>query len=349
MAQTRDYVPFVDWMKTVGMLFILYGHLAAWGPLNALPPINLKQLGVAAFIFVMGYMLTRETKPGCRVLIDRLLEIYVLGFVLALVVSVISFAYAGNLQESNYLPFVFGLNVVWDYFPANPTTWFIGTYLHILLFWALLVRRVQVTVPLLLGTLLLEIVIRAVLVHAGLRFIPYMILPNWMTVFLLGRWYGQGGRPGYEPGPAAAALAFGASLALVAWMGVELPYVNKLPFDQLQQWSPAAAAGFVSVWVSAIYLVCTWLLYLVVRPLAAPHWVQFIARNTLMIFLGHMPVLYAFVALTRDSGLPPNARAILVSLACVVGLGYASEAFHKVVDVRALRARLHGMLCAKAA
>jgi peptidoglycan/LPS O-acetylase OafA/YrhL len=348
MAHTREYVRFVDWMKTLGMLFILYGHVVGWGPLNALPPINLKQLGVAAFIFVMGFMLTREQKPGCRVLIDRLVEMYVLAFLLALVVSAVSGAFTGNLQESNYLPFLFGLNVFVDYFPANPTTWFVGTYLHILLFW-LLIRRVAITGPLLLVAVAFELAFRAALVHQGLRFVPYMLLPNWMTVFLLGRWYGQGRRPAWEPGTGLAALLLAGAIALVVWMGVELPYVNRLPFDQLRAWSPLSAAVFVSIWVSAVYVGCTWLLYLVVRPFGTPAWVRFVARNTLMIFLGHMPVFYATQALTKNSGLSPTARAVLVTVLCIVGLGYLSEWFHRVVDVRALRTRLHGVLCQRAA
>jgi peptidoglycan/LPS O-acetylase OafA/YrhL len=344
MTHTRQYFAFVDWMKALGMLFILYGHVAGWGPLNALPPINLKQLGVTAFVFVMGFMLTREQKPGCRVLIDRLVEMYVLAFLLAVVVSGVSAASTGNLQESNYLPFFLGLNVFVDFFPANPTTWFVGTYLHILLFW-LLIRRTAITGRLLLVAVAFEIVVRAVLLYQGLRFVPYMLLPNWMTVFLLGRWYGQGRRPAWEPGTGLAALLLSAAVALVVWMGVELPYVRRLPFDELRPWSPVAAAVFISIWVSAIYVCCTWLLYLVVRPFGAPAWVRFIARNTLLIFLGHMPVLQAVTALTRNSGLSPNARGALVTLVCIVGLGYASEWFHRVVDVRALRDRVHGAIC----
>ena len=39
----------VDWLKCVGMLVIVYGHVAGWAPLAALAPIYSKQLVVAVF------------------------------------------------------------------------------------------------------------------------------------------------------------------------------------------------------------------------------------------------------------------------------------------------------------
>jgi hypothetical protein len=96
-----------------------------------------------------------------------------------------------GLQLSNYLPFVVGANVLVNAFPANPTTWYIGTYIHLLLLWALVLRRITVGPRLLIGVLAAEVLIRALLLTAAGAFVAYMALSNWITVLLLGMACGQ--------------------------------------------------------------------------------------------------------------------------------------------------------------
>ena len=58
---TKPYLPFIDWMKGLGLLLIVSGHVSATAD-HLLPPIYPKQLGVAFFLFVSGYSLARETQ-----------------------------------------------------------------------------------------------------------------------------------------------------------------------------------------------------------------------------------------------------------------------------------------------
>jgi peptidoglycan/LPS O-acetylase OafA/YrhL len=88
---TREYVPFIDWLKCLGMLIIVYGHVAGWAPLATLPPIMSKQFGVALFMFTIGYALVRETRSRWRVAFNRLFEIYLFGLGLALILSVATY------------------------------------------------------------------------------------------------------------------------------------------------------------------------------------------------------------------------------------------------------------------
>src|SRR5262249_3609807 len=116
---------FIPWMKATGMLLIVFGHVAAWAPAAALPPINTKQLGVAFFVFVSGYTLAGDHRPSVEVVVRRLFEVLLLAGLLAVVMSMVGAITSGNLQESNYLPLLAGANVFFDYFPANPTTWYV--------------------------------------------------------------------------------------------------------------------------------------------------------------------------------------------------------------------------------
>jgi hypothetical protein len=344
-SSSRIYVPFIDWLKCLGMLIIVYGHVAGWAPLATLPPIMSKQFGVALFMFTIGYALVRETRSPWRVAFNRLFEIYLFGLSLALILSVTTYFTIGRFQISNYAPLLGGANVIFDFFPANPTTWYLGTYLHIILLWAVFAHRLRVTTPVLVAALVIEVVSRAVLIDTAGRFVAYMLLSNWLTPLLLGAWYGQRSGPS---GPKASMGAWPAAIALtvglVLWSAVaeRLPFVYEFPFMKLAVGNALVGSLLVSIMTSALYIGVTWLTFQAVLALPAPLPVQFVARNSLIIFLAHMPLYYVMEpALTplMDSRL---LRSALYAIACVIGLGLLSEALHWLVNPRGLRERLIG-------
>lgn len=344
---TREYVPFIDWLKCLGMLIIVYGHVAGWAPLATLPPIMSKQFGVTLFMFTIGYALVRETRSPWRVAFNRLFEIYLFGLSLALILSAATYLTIGRLQISNYAPLLGGANVVFDFFPANPTTWYLGTYVHIILLWAVFAHRLRVTTPVLIAAVLIEVVSRAVLIDTAGRFVAYMLLSNWLTPLLLGAWYGQRSGPaGPRPsiGPWLAALALTGGLILWAAVAERLPFVYEFPFMKLAVGNALVGSLLVSVITSALYVGVTWLTFQAVLAFSAPAPVRFVARNSLIIFLAHMPLYYVMEpALTPllDSRL---LRSVLYAVACVIGLGLLSEALHWLVNPRGLRERLLGLV-----
>lgn len=189
MATSQRHA-FIDWMKAIGMFLIVFGHVIG-SPQHIFneftQPIYTKQLGVAFFIFIMGWSLANETSGNwLRILYKRLFPVYFYGIGIALVVSAINWFVVGDLNESNYRPFIFGINVFLNYFPANPSTWYIGTYIHVLFFWALVLRNIQINKWWLIAAMLCEIIVRASLITVDKDFIAYMLLPNWLGVFLLG-------------------------------------------------------------------------------------------------------------------------------------------------------------------
>ena len=349
---SRSYTPFIDWLKCLGITVIVYGHLAGWGPFAEFPPIYSKQLGVALFLFASGYSLSAETRHRWQVAFNRLFEVYLFGLPSAVLVSLVAFAAGGRLQTSNYLPFLGGANVLFDHFPANPTTWYLGTYLHIMLLWAVLLRRLRVTRGVLLVSFLGEIVVRAVVMQTAGAFIAYMIAPNWATVFLLGCWCEQRKRAGDagllgEPWRARHLLAVGTlALVVAGWtLGARtIPFDRSVPFMRLPWGGPAGGALLVSLLVSAVYLGMTELVYLSVAPLPAPRAVRFVARNTLIVFLAHMPVFYVLEPVVARWPLTSLARSGLYILVCLPGLALASEWIHGLVRPRGLRERMAARL-----
>jgi peptidoglycan/LPS O-acetylase OafA/YrhL len=91
-------LPFVDWLKCLGILLIVTGHVAA-RPFNHLaPPIYPKQLGVALFLFVLGFGLANETRARRAVLFNRLFDLYLYALPLALIISAFAHVVSGRVS-----------------------------------------------------------------------------------------------------------------------------------------------------------------------------------------------------------------------------------------------------------
>ena len=341
----RPYVPVIDWLKSIGMMLILLGHLAGGYTNDLSPPIYPKQLGVAFFVFAMGYSLAGETRSRREVLFNRLFEMILWGVGIAIVVSLVTFASSGRLALSNYMPFAFGANVVVNHFPANPTTWYIGTYIHLLCIWCI-VRPLKVTRSVFLLVLVLEVVSRALLIRNAGLFVAYMLFPNWLGVLCAGIWAGQQRWSPRLPPVRFVAVAAGGIVLAASWYGAVWPLIGArtFPFMTPQPGGEVVRAFATSCAVTFLYLgwtlLCSWLFWQV----ATPGWVRFIARNTLFIFIAHMPVFYAVDPLFVAQGMSYAYRSVIELLLCLVGLAAVSELLHHAVPIRRWRDSLRNRL-----
>lgn len=326
------------------MAAIVFWHVAPYG-INHIPPIYPKQLGVAFFFFAAGFSLARERRSAGRALYNRLFEVYLFGIGFALFMSAVTFAVIGDLNESNYAPFVLGVNVVLDSFPANPTTWYIGTYLHAMLLWALVLRRLRVRPWMLVATCLAEVALRALLIETRGLFVAYMALSNWATVLLLGYYYGQSeSEATVRESPAPWLI--GSALALWVWWWVSGPWVSSLSFPFMTIAADHGAAGVLaeSAAVSLVYAGLTWLAFQTTRRLPRSAIVEFLARNTLIVFLAHMPLYYLIVdPVTRWTG-GGIARSLILVILCFPVLAGVSELIVRLVRPKAIREWLWALI-----
>lgn len=109
---------------------------------------------------------------------------------------------------------------------------------------------------------------------------------------------------------------------------------------QFQAHSFGTALG-VSAMVSTLYVGATWLIFQAVRAWPAPAPVRFVARNTLVIFLGHMPLLYALAPTVTGWTGNRVMRSLVFVTATILGLGYLSEGLRRLMRPRELRNRIY--------
>ncbi len=317
-------------MKAIGMLLIIYGHSSAGTHFFTTDPIVVKQLGVAFFVFATGYTLARERRSTAYVVFSRLFGICLYGFGFAVVMSIVGLLVRGDPAESNYLPFFLGANVLMNAFPANPTTWYLGTYLHIILLWAIFLRRIRVRWWMLLAWLPLSIAARSVLIVGPGQYVAYMLISNWVTVFLLGMLSAE--TPPQEStdeparwGNLATVLGLGFAL-LVIWPACvnAMSFDKGFPFRLIQLDSSFASLLGTSMLVELIYMLGTIFVFRLALMLPRLSIVEFFARNTLVIFIFHMPlvkVLHPYVG-QLDSG---YLRVLVNVLLYYVMLAFVGE------------------------
>jgi peptidoglycan/LPS O-acetylase OafA/YrhL len=173
----RPYLPFVDWLKAVGMALIVLGHVDHGLISTTTPPFYPKQLGVTMFLFATGYTLANERRAALRVVLSRYFDVWAYGLLFALLMSAYQLVRIDDANMSNYLPLAGGLNVLVNDFPANPTTWYIGTYFHLLIVWALVFRGRAVGRAAILAALIVEIVMRGILLEQAGQFVAFGIVP----------------------------------------------------------------------------------------------------------------------------------------------------------------------------
>lgn len=329
----------VDWMKAIGITLVVYGHVAHTSTVAWTPPIYVKQLGVALFLFATGFTLAREQRPAVVVLVRRLFPVYLFGLATAAAVTVAGVVFNTGLAPSNYLPFLGGANVLVDHFPANPTTWYLGTYLHAVVLWALWLQRVRVGPLMILAAIAIEIPARALFTAWAGPYVAYMLLTNWLAVFLAGlAWGARAAQPRGSAAPYLAVMAGG--LAGWALATRSLAFNLAFPFMTIAGWPAVTGAVAVSAAASTLYLSAAVLTFEAGQRVSAPRAVRFLARNSLIIVLVHMPVFMALNPVLTGVGLSYWSKVAIELALCLPGLAVLSAVVLRVVRPGLLADRL---------
>lgn len=327
---------FIDWMKASGMLFILIGHIigSPYHIFNMISqPIYTKQLGVCFFIFVMGWSLANENKTSFKVVFTRIFPVYFYAIAITILLSSISFFTINDINESNYMPFFLGINVFFNFFPANPTTWYIGTYLHILLFWFFFLQGKDIGKKHVMFAFIFEILIRSVIIYSGKDFVAYMLLPNWLTVFLLGSYLHKKKDCSWQPKTIFFIIIWLVAVGLWSSPLNQLSWDQSFPFRALisnETW----ALPFRSLVISIVYLVNTFVFFEIFRRLPKLRIVAFFARNSLITFIIHMPIIYAFAEDIYSLSDSFWSQRLTLLLILFVGIALISEFIQKQIDIK---------------
>ena len=340
MKSQLKHQNFIDWMKAMGMFLIIFGHVVG-NPFNLFneitQPAYTKQLGVAFFVFITGWSLANDTRPGLRVVFNRLFAIYFYGILFALLLSIIFIFTKNDTNPSNYLPFFLGINVFFNNFPANPTTWYIGTYLHLIVFWYLFMQGKVVRKRHLAIAFIVENISRFSLMAIGKDYIAYMLLPNWITIFLLGMYvHKQKDIDTKTMKVVIFILAWLCILAGWAFIGSEVIGFNKsFPFRNINM-NMTGSLLLTSFLVSVVYATNTLIFFQIARRLSGNWMVSFFARNTLIIFIVHMPIVFELSPFLYRLIETVWIKQTILIITLYFGLAVFSEILQRFINIKFL-------------
>ena len=331
-------------MKALGMLFIVYGHTSGHAMFNPTLPVNFKQIGVVFFVIATGYLLANEHRSWQRVFYNRLFDLFLFGISFTVLLSIVLLFLIGDPNESNYLPFMLGVNVFFNSFPANPSLWYIGTYIHLLIVWALLLRHIQIKPWMFLVVLPAEIMVRALLMQEAGDMIAYQAITNWMSVLLLGMYLGQQSEGDRLNASKMSLIGHVAVLiiAVATWNLITrtLGVSSSNPFGRLQWGDNTVALISSATSISLVYFGWGILGFNILRRLPAGRIIQFFGKNSMLIFIIHMPLIYAsFGWLYKLPGVdsPGLLRLAVNLLVFYVGVGLLSELIRRLIKPVAIR------------
>lgn len=337
---------FVDWMKALGMLLIVVGHI--FGGTDYIfntvsQPVYTKQLGVAFFVFITGWSLANETRHGLEVIYNKIFPVYFYGFSFAVLLSTIYFFIGHDINESNYLPFIGGINVFLNYFPANPTTWYIGTYLHLLIFWFYFIQGKTIGKQHIAGAFVIENAVRCLLLSWDQNMTAYMLLPNWLTVFLLGMYLHNKRDSTWSPKITLLFIIWVS--ALIFWSSSSNPpsFDSGFPFRKIlldSGWELPLRSFIISM----AYVVNTLVVLEIARRLPELRLVSFFARNTLILFITHMPIIYAFHSYVYALFEIVWLKKLILIIILYFGISFVSEIIQKLINIKAIRGNVWSIL-----
>jgi hypothetical protein len=284
----------------------------------------------------MGWSLANEQRRSFEIVFKRVFPVYFYGVIFALLLSSIYIFTKNDIAESNYMPFFLGVNVFFDFFPANPTTWYLGTYLHILLFWFCFLRGKQITGKHVVLAVVCEIIIRAAILSFDKEFIAYMTLPNWLSVFILGGYLCKKTDTSWTKGSALLVASWAVFLAFWVIYGKHIVGTTSFPFRDLayNDYSNVVVPSFIrSMLITFFYISSTYVFFTLLRRLPASKIVGFFARNSLITFIVHMPLIYGFAQ--PYYALFPEKSMGQITFIFVIFIGCAclSEVLSKIIKV----------------
>lgn len=346
MPSNIKHQDFIDLMKAAGMFLIIYGHIIG-DPSNLYnqltQPVHTKQIGVAFFVFVTGWGLANNTRPALRTVFNRIFPFYFYGILFALFLSVLFYFIKDDTNPSNYMPFVLGVNVFFNYFPANPTTWYIGTYLHMLLFWYFFMQGKTIGIKHLVIAFIVENIVRSIFMYWQQDYIAYMLLPNWLTVFLLGMYLHKKQQ---EP---TSSFVY---IIIIAWLGVfmfSMSLANTIGFDGAFPFRNMTAGYSMSVpleslLISATYIVHTLFFFEIARRLPGHRVISFFSRATLITVIIHMPIIFETHRYFYNLFASDDVARIVFIFVIFIGTALVSEIIHKVVDIKSCADKTWGII-----
>jgi hypothetical protein len=164
-------------------------------------------------------------------------------------------------------------------------------------------------------------------------FIAYMLLPNWLTIFMVGSYLHKKKDTYWQPKTIYLIIIWLTALGLWVSPLNNLPWDKSFPFRALLS-NEIWAIPFRSLLISIVYLGNTFIFFEIFRRLPKLNIVAFFARNSLITFIIHMPLIYAFSGDIYSLFDSFWAQRLSIIIILFVGIALISEFIQKQINIK---------------
>jgi hypothetical protein len=164
-----------------------------------------------------------------------------------------------------------------------------------------------------------------------------MLLFNWLGVFIMGTIAAQRRFDGSRRSMPLYVAALVGLLLVWPQLSATLDLQQTFPFMRIGKAETFTNLLVTSASVSMLYLAFTLLTFQITSRLGNSSLVRFFARNTVIIFIAHMPLLYALSPHVNGLIVPGWTRAIANLLIYFVALALVSELIRRAIQPNRLR------------
>jgi hypothetical protein len=204
-----------------------------------------------------------------------------------------------------------------------------------LLFWYFFLQGKTITKRHLVLAFIVENVVRSIVMAWGQDFMAYMLLPNWLTVFLLGMYLHDKKQEPTTP------FVF---ILIIAWVGVfifstsvanVIGFDGEFPFRHMTS-DFSLSIPFESLLISATYIIHTLLFFEIARRLPIHSVISFFSRATLITVIIHMPIIFETSNYFYKLFDSDDVARIVFIFVVFIGTAVISEIIHKLVDIKSI-------------
>ena len=208
-----------------------------------------------------------------------------------------------------------------------------------LLFWYFFIQGKDIKKRHILLAFVFENLVRCIFMAWGKDYIAYMLLPNWLTVFLLGMYLHNKQQESTTPMVFILVLAWLCFIAISTYLTNSIGFDHAFPFRNMNS-DFSMALPLESLLISTVYIINTLFFFEIARRLPGFTIVTFLARATLITVIVHMPIVletHTYFYSFFDSKLAARIAFIFV---IYFGLAVFSDLLHRFINIKILKRKI---------
>jgi len=202
-------------------------------------------------------------------------------------------------------------------------------------FWYFFIQGKNIGKRHLVLAFIFENIVRCIFMAWEKDFIAYMLLPNWLTIFLLGMYLHDRRQLKTSPYIFVLIMAWLITITLQTYFANLIGFDHPFPFRNMDI-NSQLTVPVESLLISATYIVHTLFFFEIARRLPGHSVISFFARATLITVIIHIPIIFETHQYFYKLFASEDVARIVFIFVIYIGTAMVSEIIHKFIDIKVI-------------